>query len=455
MGLLTQAKIDRDFTGGIYLPPLGKAPPLDRLESVDYRGPLRLPLCRGSGSPMHLSLQHGQKVAKDAVLACGDDGQCLYAPRAGVLGPPAAAWVDHQPRQPVITLLPPAEENPHHLAAGPESPGTNPFVSLAAAQSQLQRKQKVLEAIFQTGIVDPATGRLFAFTLEKLASGQIQTVIANAVPLEYEINTPLALLHHFPEQIFAGLAILKTWLGADQALMAYPHYFPIDKTTARQWQVQCVPVSEKYPQGTGPSVLGTLRKQGVLKRKHRPAAAAVFSIQILRQIERTVLAGHKSLDRTITVCGDGVARPRHFLAPVGMPLMDLLHAAQLQEHVQCVARKSSLTGEPINPENAVITPLSEAFIVLRQVVHPQPQRCIRCGRCIEYCPARIDPARLLHLAETGRFALAVRMGACSCVECGLCSYLCPSHLRIMANICMIKSQASSAPSAPSGQEEPA
>ena len=71
MGLLTQAKIDRDFTGGIYLPPLGKAPPLDRLESVDYRGPLRLPLCRGSGSPMHLSLQPGQKVAKDAVLACG------------------------------------------------------------------------------------------------------------------------------------------------------------------------------------------------------------------------------------------------------------------------------------------------------------------------------------------------------------------------------------------------
>ncbi len=453
MGIFTQAKIDRDFTGGIYLPPLGEIPSLDQIETVEYRGPLLLPLYLGSASPMQMVLESGQRISRNRTIARGASGQCLFAPRAGILGPQTTAWIGHQPHQPVITLLPLSQLDRIDEPQNNEPLKTNPFNSLAAAHSQLQRKQKVLEVILEAGLLDPSQGRLFAEILRNLESHPVTTVIANATPLEYEINTPLAILRHFPEQVFAGLAILKTWLGADQAVMAYPNYFPIDKSIARQWQVRCVPVSEKYPQGTSHSVFGTLKKQGVLKRRQKNTSAVVFSIQLLRQIERAVLAGRKPTERIITICGDGVAKPSHFLAPLGMPLMELLHAAQIHDHARCVALKSSLTGDPIDPENAVISSLSESFIVLQQVVHPQPQRCLRCGRCIEYCPAQIDPARLLQLAEAGRFPLAVQMGAHSCIECGICSYLCPSHLRIMEHIRMIKIHAHSTRQAPPEQEE--
>jgi electron transport complex protein RnfC len=445
MELFTQTKVDRDFAGGIYLPPLGPSPSLEQIQAVDYSGELLLPLRWGTSCLLNVIPESGRRVSRDTIIAKNDEGHFLFAPRAGTIGPQAAAWIDNQPNQPVLTLLPLSESDDSNEQMETEPHAASVFDSLSAAQSELQRKQKVLDAIRQAGIVDPQQGRPFSDTLEELETTNIKTVIANATPLEFQINTPLAVLHQFSEQVFAGLAILKTFLGADRALMTYPHHFHIDKNTARQWQVRCVPVSEKYPQGTRHSILGTLIKQRVLRRKRTAATAAVFSIQLLRQIERAVLAGQKPTERIVTICGDGVSRPGHFLAPLGMPLMELLHRAGMYEDAQCVALKSSLVGDPINPENAVITPLSEGFVVLQRVVHPQPLRCIRCGRCIEHCPAQIDPARLLQLAESRQFARAVHIGAKACIDCGICSYICPSHLRIMEHIRMIKSNTHLAP----------
>ena len=44
MGLLDLSKVEVDFAGGIYLEPLGRVPSVERIERVDYRGDLYLPL---------------------------------------------------------------------------------------------------------------------------------------------------------------------------------------------------------------------------------------------------------------------------------------------------------------------------------------------------------------------------------------------------------------------------
>ncbi len=54
--------------------------------------------------------------------------------------------------------------------------------------------------------------------------------------------------------------------------------------------------------------------------------------------------------------------------------------------------------------------------------------CIRCGDCIEACPASLLPQELLIAARTGNVVELETLGVKECIECGACDYVCPSHI---------------------------
>lgn len=438
MKFLLDRQIDRDFAGGIYLTPLGQIPSLDTIEPVAYDGDLYLPRHVG-GAVLEPVVQVGQRVKQGELVAKGQGGY-LYAPRKGQIGREHQVWSsDPKARRAITlrsisdsdTLAPTSSDSMAHETRWHEAHFMLPSEAAHPA---------VWEKIEQAGLVIAETGQTLASRLKELEQREdVQTVIANATPMEPTLNTPLAILHRWSEQVFAGLAILKTWLGAQDAIMAYPHDFGLDTSSAQIWQVRCVPVSEKYPQGQAGSILRTLENQKQLPRRRRhKRSAVVFSIQLLRQVERAILGGRKPVERVVTVCGDGVTKPGHFLAPLGLPIRELLTRTNMDPDAQCVIAGSSLTGAAVDVDTCVISPNSEVFTVVQRIQQDQSQACIRCGWCIDDCPAKVDPARLFHLAETGQFLRAKRYGVRSCMECGICSYVCPSRLRLFEHIRLIK-----------------
>ncbi len=57
--------------------------------------------------------------------------------------------------------------------------------------------------------------------------------------------------------------------------------------------------------------------------------------------------------------------------------------------------------------------------------------CIRCGKCIDVCPASLVPNHLAELIEHRHFEEAEEQGLFSCLECGLCYYVCPSIIPLV------------------------
>jgi electron transport complex protein RnfC len=438
MKFLLNRQIDRDFAGGIYLTPLGEIPRLDAIEPIAYEGDLYLPLHAGE-SRLNSVVESGQVVGRGDLLAKGQ-GCYLYAPRGGEVGEEREiASADAKGRRAIVLRMAQGDEELAESSsdqAWQERQYHNAHMILPSEAAH----PAVWEKIEQAGIVIAETGQTLANRLKDLEQREdIRAVIANATPMEPTLNTPLAILQRWSEQVFVGLAILKTWLGAQDAIMAYPYDFALDASPAQTWQVRCVPVSEKYPQGQTGSILRTLEKLRQLPRRRRhKRSAVVFSVQLLRQVERVILGDEKPTERVVTVCGDGVERPGHFLAPLGLPIRELVTQAGMYPDAQCVVSGTSLTGAAVDVDTCVVTPSSEAFTVIRRVRQDQPQTCIRCGWCIDDCPAKLDPARLLHLVETGQYQRAKRYGARTCMECGICSYVCPSRLRIMEHIKVIK-----------------
>jgi len=438
MKFLLDRQIDRDFAGGIYLTPLGEIPRLDTIEPLAYEGDLYLPLHAGD-SQLDPVVETGRRVARGDLLAKGQ-GCYLYAPRRGLVGEVREiASAGAKGRRAIVLRMVQGDDESAESSSGQASRERQYHETDLMLPSEAAHPA-VWEKIGQAGIVIAQTGQTLASRLKDLEQREdIRAVIANATPMEPTLNTPLAILQQWSEQVFVGLGILKTWLGAQDAIMAYPHDFQLDTSPAQTWQVRCVPVSEKYPQGQTGSILRTLEKQRQLPRRRRhKRSAVVFSIQLLRQVERVILGNEKPTERVVTICGDGVERPGHFLAPLGLPIRELMTPAGMYPDAQCVVAGSSLTGATVDLDTCVVMPSSEAFTVIRRVRQDQPQTCIRCGWCIDECPAKIDPARLFHLAETGQFQRAKRYGVRTCMECGICSYVCPSRLRIWEHIQVIK-----------------
>jgi Na+-translocating ferredoxin:NAD+ oxidoreductase subunit C len=67
----------------------------------------------------------------------------------------------------------------------------------------------------------------------------------------------------------------------------------------------------------------------------------------------------------------------------------------------------------------------------------EPEPCIRCGKCVELCPAGLLPAHLERVAMRGQMA-DEKVSYLACVECGTCAYVCPAHRELVQWIRMAR-----------------
>jgi electron transport complex protein RnfC len=57
--------------------------------------------------------------------------------------------------------------------------------------------------------------------------------------------------------------------------------------------------------------------------------------------------------------------------------------------------------------------------------------CIRCGACIDVCPAHLQPQQLLRQLRADDFDTAETDGLFDCSECGRCDPVCPSRIPLL------------------------
>ena len=82
---------------------------------------------------------------------------------------------------------------------------------------------------------------------------------------------------------------------------------------------------------------------------------------------------------------------------------------------------------------AFVLPGTQALLALpEELVKRGPEEpCIRCGRCLEVCPAEISPAMITLALERKYFNAARDYGLEECLECGNCAFICPSNRPMM------------------------
>ncbi|MGD9940845.1 MAG: 4Fe-4S dicluster domain-containing protein [Clostridia bacterium] len=84
-------------------------------------------------------------------------------------------------------------------------------------------------------------------------------------------------------------------------------------------------------------------------------------------------------------------------------------------------------------------PVVHTAITTRETPGGSPL-CINCLACVDYCPSRINPSYLYHLAVKENFEAVEAAGILRCIDCGLCSFVCPVQLPLSSELFKAKKE---------------
>ena len=120
----------------------------------------------------------------------------------------------------------------------------------------------------------------------------------------------------------------------------------------------------------------------------------------------------------VTIVGNKTSTPIVKNIKLYSLLSDLMRDVKYERGSMFI-KNGLMTGSPITSFNEIIDNNTEAiFIMKKQDI--KEQKCLYCGACLEVCPVRVDPKRLMDHKTTSK----------RCIDCGLCSYVCPSYINL-------------------------
>jgi electron transport complex protein RnfC len=243
-----------------------------------------------------------------------------------------------------------------------------------------------------------------------------------------------------PEEIIAGIQIMMHIINTQQCLIGIEDNKPqaiaalqAAIASSGDTRIQAVPVPTLYPTG------GEKQLIKILTGKEVPSGGRPASIGLVchnaataRAIYRAVALGEPLIDRYVTVTGPGIAQPCNLNVPVGTPVQHLIEqAGGYTQAAQRLLMGGPMMGITLNNTHIPVVKATNCILVEQPKPVQPAMPCIRCGRCMEACPANLLPQQLYWYSRSREFDKAENLHLFDCIECGCCAYVCPSHIPLV------------------------
>ncbi|EKN3891348.1 electron transport complex subunit RsxC, partial [Yersinia enterocolitica] len=430
--LFTARKHDNiwEFDGGIH-------PPEMKLQSS--RVPMRIatlpeqlivPLQQHLGPEGELRVSTGERVLKGQPLTVGRGRTVpVHAPTSGVI----TAIAPHTTAHPsglaelCVHITPDGEDRWREQ---------QPW-----ADYSLRDKNDLLERIHQAGIA--GLGGAGFPTASKLQGGlnSVTTLIINAAECEPYITADDRLMQEHASEVVLGTQILMYLLQPQQVLMGIEDNKPEAITALQhalrgQDKIQLRVIPTKYPSGGAKQLTKILTGKEVPFGKHSSSIGVLMqNVGTVVAIKRAVIDDEPLIERVVTLTGDALSKPGNFWARIGTPVLHLLKLAGFTPQNQpMVIMGGPLMGFTLPSLDVPIVKISNCILAPTEAemgLSEPEQSCIRCGLCVDACPAGLLPQQLYWFSRGEEHEKARNHNLFDCIECGACAYVCPSNIPLV------------------------
>ncbi|HEN3555507.1 TPA: electron transport complex subunit RsxC [Yersinia enterocolitica] len=430
--LFTARKHDNiwDFDGGIH-------PPEMKLQS--NRVPVRIatlpeqlivPLQQHLGPEGELRVSTGERVLKGQPLTVGRGRTVpVHAPTSGVITAIAPHTTAHPSglAEMCVHITPDGEDRWREQ---------QPW-----ADYSLRDKTALLERIHQAGIA--GLGGAGFPTASKLQGGlsSVTTLIINAAECEPYITADDRLMQEHASEVVLGIQILMYLLQPQQVLIGIEDNKPeaiaaLQHALRGQDEMQLRVIPTKYPSGGAKQLTKILTGKEVPFGKHSSSIGVLMqNVGTVVAIKRSIIDDEPLIERVVTLTGDALSKPGNFWARIGTPVLHLLKLAGFTPQNQpMVIMGGPLMGFTLPSLDVPIVKISNCILAPTEAemgLSEPEQSCIRCGLCVDACPAGLLPQQLYWFSRGEEHEKARNHNIFDCIECGACAYVCPSNIPLV------------------------
>lgn len=300
----------------------------------------------------------------------------------------------------------------------------------------INSKEEFIDAVKESGLV--GLGGAGFPTFIKLAYKDIDKVtklVINAAECEPYITTDYRESLENTDNIVAGVRAVKKYLNIDEVYIGIEDNKPksievLNDAFNKEDNVKVVRLKTIYPQGAEKSITyattGVVVNEGTL-----PADCGVIVINVstVGFIGSYLENGIPLVSKRITVDGDFVKNPTNLRVPIGTSVNDIANYCEI-EREKCgkVLLGGPMMGIPVADFNTPIIKNNNAITALSKEACEEAvtTACIRCQKCVKYCPMNLMPRNLEMAYDAGDVEQLKELHLSLCINCGCCTYVCPA-----------------------------
>lgn len=391
---------------------------------------LTVPLRQHIGAIAKPLVQAGDRVLKGQMIGQPDGyiSAAIHAPTSGTVTAVDQQRVPHPSGLAdwCVTITPDGEER---------------WIEREPVAYQQLHPSELRNVLRNAGLVGLG-GAAFPSAVKLNLSGhcdRLDTLILNGAECEPWITCDDRLMRERAEEIVAGIHVIAHLLEPREVLIGIEDDKPeaIAALTAAcagtGYRVQSIPT--RYPSGSVKQLVKLLTdKETPVDGLPVDVGVQCFNIATAYTVHRAIAFGEPVISRIVTVTGH-VQQPQNLEALLGTPFAELVaQSGGYRDGVRRLIMGGPLMGFALHDDGVPVTKATNCILAAgsAELAAEQPAMpCIRCGACVDACPANLLPQQLYWHARAREFDKAQDYHLFSCIECGCCSYVCPSHIPLV------------------------
>jgi electron transport complex protein RnfC len=416
------------FHGGIH-PPSNKTQSTQvAIAQAPLPSRLVVPLHQHAGEAAKPIVQVGDHVLKGQLIGMPDGvvSSAVHAPTSGIITAIDMQLIAHPSGLPNLcaTLIPDGKE---------EWVARQPINYREHSAAELQQLLRMAGVVGLGGAAFPSDVKLY------LDRHKITTLILNGAECEPYITCDDMLMRERAAEIVAGAEMLRFMLDANEVLIGIEDNKPQALAAMRaaieqHARMEVIAVPTLYPGGGAKQLIRVLTGIEVAAGvRSTDKGVQCFNVATAYSVCRALAHGEPLLSRIVTITGN-VRRAQNFETLLGTPIDELIALADALPDTNGYIMGGTMMGITLPAVHVPVIKATNCVIASSEKLFPPPPSampCIRCTRCVDVCPADLQPQDLFWFAQSKEFGKAQAFSLFDCIECGACSYVCPSHIPLV------------------------
>lgn len=315
-----------------------------------------------------------------------------------------------------------------------------------AANPSTLKPEALRQIILEAGIVGKG-GATFPTHVKyaPVEGRKVETVILNGVECEPYLTTDHRLMLERSEKIVAGLGYIMRAVSCEHGLIAIEEnkmdaVAIMEKAAAASstQNIHVVVLKEKYPQGSEKQLIyACTGKEVPVGGLPLAVGVIVNNVGTASALADAVELGVPFIERNVTVSGPGIRNPANYRVRIGTLFSELIkQSGGYNGVVEKIIAGGPMMGKTVFTDELPVVKGTSGIILLNRETHHDHKEspCVRCAKCIDACPAFIEPTTVARLAKRSAWEDAERAEVMSCIECSSCVYVCPAQIPLIQHI---------------------